>query len=262
MKKIIVFVKQVPNNDKIELDWEKGVLKREKANAILNPADYFAVKEALRLKEEEKCLLTAISMGPLNAQEILRYLLALGFDNAFLVSDTVFAGSDTWATAKILSRAVEYLGFADLYFFGKESSDGDTGQVPQQFAAFLDIPCFSYVENISFMENTIEITCDWEEKIVFTSSFPLCCSFKNSPSSHSFLFPSAKNFFEEQKISVITNKELEIENNCIGLKGSPTQVIRVNTPELGKRKKEIIIWNKESLEKITNFVKIFKGERE
>src|SRR6056297_2645839 len=111
----LVFVKQVPDTNDVEVDEESGTIIREGVESILNPFDEYALNLAIRLKEEtdEEVEITAISMGPPQAKEALRKCLAIGADRAILLSDKAFAGADTWATSCTLFKAVEKLGGAD-----------------------------------------------------------------------------------------------------------------------------------------------------
>jgi len=113
MKNIVVCVKQVPNTDKVEFDWEKGVLIRENIDSIMNPDDQHAIELALSFKEKYGGKITVITLGPAKAEEILWEAYAYGVDDCILISDESFSGSDTLITTKILSRCITKLGEID-----------------------------------------------------------------------------------------------------------------------------------------------------
>ncbi|HQA48102.1 MAG TPA: electron transfer flavoprotein subunit beta/FixA family protein, partial [Bacillota bacterium] len=136
---IIVCIKQVPDTTEVKIDPEKGTLIREGVPSIVNPFDEYAVEAALRIKEEMGGKVTVITMGPPQAVEALRKCIAMGADDAVLISDRAFAGSDTWATSYTLAGAIKTLGRFDLILCGKQAIDGDTAQVGPQVAEKLGI---------------------------------------------------------------------------------------------------------------------------
>ena len=138
--KIIVFVKQVPDTDDVKLDPKTGNLCREGVKSMLNPLAANAVEAALRLREAHGGTVAAVTMGPPQAEEALKKALAMGCDEAYLLSDRAFGGADTLATSYVLSKAAEKIGGFDLLIFGRHAVDGDTAQTGPATAAFLDIP--------------------------------------------------------------------------------------------------------------------------
>ena len=125
----IVCIKQVPDTSEVKIDPERGTLIREGVPSIINPFDTYAIEEAIRLKEKFGGKVTVICMGPPQAKEALKEALAMGCDEAILLSDRAFAGSDTWATAYTLAQAIRRIGDFDVILCGKQAIDGDTGQV-------------------------------------------------------------------------------------------------------------------------------------
>ncbi len=149
--RIIVCVKQVPDTNEVRINKETGTLIRDGVPSIINPDDLNAVEEAVRLKEKhEDVTVTVLCMGPPQAREALREAIAIGADEAILLSDRAFAGSDSWATAMILSGAIKKMGHYDIIFCGRQAIDGDTAQVGPEIAEFLDI---SWV-NVSVPDTT------------------------------------------------------------------------------------------------------------
>ena len=146
--KIIVCVKQVPDAKDVRLDPKTNTLSREGVQAIMNPYDRHALEEAVRLKEQYGGTVTVVSMGPPQAEEMLREAVSCGADEAVLVSDRAFAGADTWATTYTLSQAIKKIDDFDLILCGKQAIDGDTAQVGPGLAERLDIPFVAYVRKI------------------------------------------------------------------------------------------------------------------
>ena len=138
--KILVFVKQVPDTDDVKLDPKTGNLKREGVQSMINPLDANAIEAAVQLKEKYGGTVAAISMGPPQAEDMLKKALALGCDEAYLLSDRAFGGADTLATAYTLAKAAEKIGDYDLLLFGRHAVDGDTAQTGPATAAYLNVP--------------------------------------------------------------------------------------------------------------------------
>ena len=138
--KIIVSIKQVPDADDLRIDPVTNNLVREGVPAIVNPPDLHAIEEAVRLKEKYGGKTIVITMGPSQAESALREALAMGIDEAYLISDRAMAGADTWATSYTLSRAIQKLGGADIIIFGRRAIDGETEQVGPQTAKWLGLP--------------------------------------------------------------------------------------------------------------------------
>lgn len=145
---IIVCVKQVPNTTEIRIDPVTNTLIREGVESILNPFDTYAIEEAVRLKEQHGGTITALCMGPPQAEEILREAVSLGVDEIILLSDRRFAGADTWATSLTLAAAIKKIDKFDLVICGQQAIDGDTAQVGPGIAAHLDIRQGCFIRRI------------------------------------------------------------------------------------------------------------------
>lgn len=146
--KAVVCIKQVPDTQELRVDFQTGEIKREGVPLIINPFDEYAIEEAVRLKEEHGGEVVVVTVGPPQAEEALRTALAMGCDNAVLLSDPTFLKSDTWATALILNAALNKLSSYDLLFFGKQTFDGDTGMVGARVATLAGLPLISFVAKI------------------------------------------------------------------------------------------------------------------
>ncbi|NLP30987.1 MAG: electron transfer flavoprotein subunit beta/FixA family protein, partial [Clostridiales bacterium] len=160
--KIVVCLKQVPDTNEVKIDPKTGTLIREGVPSIINPDDKNALEEALVLKEENGAHVTVVSMGPPQAEAALREALAMGADEAILVSDRAFAGADTLATSNALAGALRQLDY-DIIFAGRQAIDGDTAQVGPEIAEHLGLPQVTYVEEVKVNGNELEVRRAWED---------------------------------------------------------------------------------------------------
>ena len=151
--KIVVCVKQVPDTTEIKINPQTGTLIREGVPSILNPDDASALEAALEIKDREKdAHITVITMGPPQAKDMLAECLAMGADEAVLLSDRALGGSDTWATSNAIAAGIKKIGDYDLILAGRQAIDGDTAQVGPQIAEKLSLPQVTYVKSIEFSE--------------------------------------------------------------------------------------------------------------
>lgn len=231
--KIIVCVKQVPDAKDVRLDPETNTLAREGVESIMNPYDRHALEEAVRLKESYGGSVTVISMGPPQAEAVLRDAVSCGADEAVLVSDRAFAGADTWATTYTLAQAIRKTGEFDLIICGKQAIDGDTAQVGPGLAWRLDIPYSTYVRKITDCDNKVlrlERLMDdgYDELEIPMPALLTVVKEINEPR-----VPSLKGKMKAKKMTVTTLSAADIgaDPGSIGLAGSTTQVVRVFSPE-------------------------------
>ncbi len=229
---IIVCVKQVPDAKDVRLDPETNTLAREGVESIMNPYDQHALEEAVRLKEAHGGEVTVLTMGPPQAEDVLRQAVSCGADKAVLVSDRAFAGADTWATAYTLSRAVLKTGQFDLILCGKQAIDGDTAQVGPGLALRLDIPYVTCAQKIRQVESgalVVERMMDDGYDVVEIRLPALLSVVKNINEPR---VPSLKGKMKAKKIDITTlsAEDIEADSKCIGLPGSPTQVVNVFPP--------------------------------
>jgi electron transfer flavoprotein beta subunit len=232
MLRIVVCIKQVPETQEIHLDPVTHTLKREGIAAIINPFDLYALEEGLRVKEAQGGQVTVLTMGPPQAEAALREAMGYGADAAVLLSDKVFAGADTWATALTLARAIDKLGGADLIFTGKQAIDGDTAQVGPMLAAVLDLPYAAWARKLTFAENgrlTVERVLDHGYDAVEVSLPALITVVKeiNEPRVPSF---KAKLRAKKEPVPVWGSVDLGLAPEEVGLAGSFTQVVKVFPP--------------------------------
>ncbi|MEA3469379.1 MAG: electron transfer flavoprotein subunit beta/FixA family protein [Thermodesulfobacteriota bacterium] len=230
--KIIVCVKQVPDAKDVRLDPETNTLAREGVQSIMNPYDQHAVEEAVRLKEQLGGEVTVLSMGPPQAEDVLKQAISCGADHAVLVSDRAFAGADTWATSYTLAKAVNTIGNFDLILCGKQAIDGDTAQVGPGLAIQLDIPfvtCVQRIREATESELVMERMMDDGYDVVAVKYPMLLTVVKdlNEPR-----VPSLKGKMKAKKaeIQVFSAEDVGADSAKIGLAGSPTQVVDVFPP--------------------------------
>jgi len=229
MERVIVCVKPVPDPqawDRLRLDPETKTLIREGIPSVINPLDKHALEAALEIKEASGAEVVVLSMAPPDTRSVIREALAMGADRAILLSDKVFAGSDTLATALILATAIRRLDSFDLIFCGNYTLDGSTAQVPSQIAEFLGIANIMHVENLEYADRErLLVTQKIEQGYMkLEAQPPLLLSFTkeaNKPRFTSFLEILAA---EKREIASWSNADLNLEESRIGLKGSPTKM--------------------------------------
>ncbi|EIW00525.1 electron transfer flavoprotein subunit beta/FixA family protein [Thermoanaerobacter siderophilus] len=229
---ILVFIKQVPDTNEVKIDPVTKTLIREGVPSIINPDDKNALEEAIRIKEEYGAKVIVITMGPPQAETALREALAMGADEAYLLTDRVFAGADTYATAKTLSKMAKKFDY-DIIFCGRQAIDGDTAQVGPQLAEQLNIPQVTYVKEVEIEGDTLIVKRALEDgyEVIKVKMPVLLTAIKelNAPG-----YPSIKGIFEayrEKEVKIVTAADLGVDPQEVGLKGSPTKVISTTTPE-------------------------------
>ncbi|MCC8122730.1 MAG: electron transfer flavoprotein subunit beta/FixA family protein [Oscillospiraceae bacterium] len=237
--KIIVCVKQVPDTSGVVAVKEDGTMDRAKMATITNPDDLNAVEAALAMKDALGCPVTVISMGPAPAEGMLRELLAMGADEAVLISAREFGGSDTYATSQILSAAIHKLGLDDetIVFCGRQAIDGDTAQVGPQIAEKLGLPQVTYATDIQVDGKTVTVRRQLEDGyMTLRLQMPClitCIKELNMPRYMSVAgilgcYEKPLHVFDYTTLG----DEALIEPDTIGLKGSPTNVYKSFSPPL------------------------------
>lgn len=226
--KILVCAKQVPNTNEVRIDPVKGTLIREGVESILNPDDANALEEALRIKDKhENARITVLSMGPAQADDMLRECLAMGADEAVLVSDRAFGGSDTWATSNTISAAIKKAGEFDIIFAGRQAIDGDTAQVGPQIAENLGLPQVTYVQDLEISGDEVIVQRQLENgyEIIKVGMPVLLTAVKelNKPR-----YMDVKGIYDayQKEIPVWGVNDIDVDRETIGLKASPTKVFK------------------------------------
>ncbi len=239
---ILVCIKQVPGSSEVKINPQTGALIRESVSGIINPADKNALEESLRLKTKHGGSVTALTMGPQQAEEALREALAMGVDKAVLLTDRLFAGSDTAATSYILSRAIQKLGHFDLILCGRESTDGVTAQVGPQIAELLGIPQITFVRKLEIHNSTLraERALKGAYEIV-EGKLPLLLTVnKEINTPREITIDDVMVACREKEIVSWGADDIGADINKIGLDGSYTVMLRSYLP---LRKKEGVIFS-------------------
>ena len=241
--RITVCIKQVPGTSQVEIDPETGVLKRDGVESKMNPFDLYALETALRLKKQYGGEITVVSMGPPQAQAVIREAFMMGADRGILLSDRRFGGADVLATSYTLAQGVRAAGEFDLVVCGKQTTDGDTAQVGAELAETLGIP---HVTNVCAIhgadEKTLTVTQDMPLHRL-TAKLALPCLITVDKGIYEPRLPSYKLMKEtaDREIKIFTLDDLaDKDPKHYGLNGSPTQVKRIFPPEKSDQQER---WN-------------------
>ncbi|MBN1904867.1 MAG: electron transfer flavoprotein subunit beta/FixA family protein [Deltaproteobacteria bacterium] len=250
--KIIICIKSVVTSA------PEGRVVRTMDNCILNPFDRPAIEMALRLRETEGGTVTAVTMGPETGTIALYEALSMGVDRAVLVTDRAFAGSDTLATSKTLSAAINRLKPFDLVIFGARSSDSDTGQVGPQTAVFLDLPVITGVKEITrkgdelIVERHID---EYSEK--YSLRLPgVVAVHPRAMQPRDAALSMVEKAFKKDPIEKVGLKDLGISSQGLGESGSPTRLVSMSKI---KRKKKCEFINGSPEEQADELVKRIKS---
>jgi len=235
--RIIVSIKQVPETSNVRMDPATGTMVREGVESIVNPLDLYAIEAALQVKEKLGARVTVVTMGPRTAEKALREALSMGCDDAVLVTGKAFAGSDTHATSYALSRVIRKVGDYDLVLAGVRATDGDTGQVGPGVASFLRIPLATEVSSIQEVApRTVTV-----ERLVETGyeklRLPLPCLLTVVKEISHPRLPTlrGKQRARAAEVPVWGPEDLELDSKFLGLKGSPTRVVKIERPKVARK---------------------------
>ena len=225
--KIVVCVKQVPDTNEVKIDPVTGTLIREGVPSIINPDDMAGIEAALQLKDKFGHEVIVVSMGPPQADVALREALAMGCDEAYLITDRLFGGADTWATSSTIAGALKIIGY-DLIIAGRQAIDGDTAQVGPQIAERLNIPQIAYAEELKMEDEHIIVKRQYEDRYqmlqVKLPALVTTLQEMNKPRYMSVGGVIAA--YREKEVKILTYEDIKehVDRKHIGLKGSPTKV--------------------------------------
>jgi len=230
---IVVCLKQVPGTTEVKIDSQTNTLIREGIKNIVNPFDTYALEEGVRIKERYGGKVTTVSMGPPQAEEVLREAISVGADEAILLSDSAFAGADTLATAYTLARAISKLGQYDIIICGRQTVDGDTGQVGPELAEMLGIPFVAYVSQIEGIDNGYMRVQRMVEEGYEVIETPLPAVITVVKEINMPRLPSLRGLSRAKNavIPVWAARELGVDKSMVGLPGSATRVIKIFFPQ-------------------------------
>ena len=233
MMKIIVCAKQVPDTTEVRIDPVKGTLIRDGVPSILNPDDANALEAALALKDEHPgTMVSVISMGPPQADEVLRECIAMGADDAYLLSDRAFGGADTCATSTTIAAGIKKIGYADIILAGRQAIDGDTAQVGPQIARRLGIPSVTYVQKIvALKKGSVIVERQMEDGYeVLEVELPCLLTAVKELGQPRYMTIAGIMDAYAQPVTVWDHTDVALDPADCGLNASPTQVHRSFTP--------------------------------
>lgn len=239
---IVACIKQVPDTTQVKIDPVTNTLVREGIPFIVNPYDTHAMEAALQLKDQFGCRVVVLSMGPPNAEATLRKALSVGVDRAILLSDRAFGGADTLATSNVLAAAIRKLNMegeeVGMVICGKQTIDGDTAQVGPGIAVRLGYQQLTLVERVEEMDITAKrvVVCRKLEGRHEKVQAPLPALFTVVRELNRPRYPSVpmRLTADSAIVEVWNNEVLQLDVETIGLKGSPTWVSRIFSPERDK----------------------------
>ena len=224
---IVVCIKQVPDTTEVRIDPVKGTIIREGVPSIMNPDDKGGVELALRLKDQYGAKVTVITMGPPQADAILREAFAMGVDEAIHLSDRRFAGADTLATSNALAGAIRTLPY-DIVITGRQAIDGDTAQVGPQIAEHLNIPQVSYVESLEYDgKGLLKVRKATEEgyQVVELPTPYLLTSVVLVKETRYMTVGGIVDAYNKE-VMIWNADNIDVDETKLGMKGSPTKVFK------------------------------------
>ncbi|MDD4101672.1 MAG: electron transfer flavoprotein subunit beta/FixA family protein [Kiritimatiellae bacterium] len=229
---IVVCVKQVPDTTNVRINPETNTLMREGVESIMNPFDEYALEEALRLKDVTGARVTVITMGPPQADVVLREAMARGADDGVLLTDRAFAGADTLATSYAIAQAIKKINARpDLVLFGKQAIDGDTAQVGPGVSEFLDMPLVTYVKSVTVSDGVFTVETLMDEGVdVIEGRLPAVMTVVKEASTPRFASLSGWMDAKSASIPRWGAKDVGAAAEMCGLDGSPTKVVKIFAP--------------------------------
>jgi electron transfer flavoprotein alpha/beta subunit len=230
--KILVCVKQVPDTNEVKIDPVKGTLIRDGVPSILNPDDANALEAALAIKDTNPGTeIVVITMGPPQASTMLRECMAMGADEAYLLSDRAFGGADTCATSTTIAAGIKKIPNVDIVFAGRQAIDGDTAQVGPQVAQRLNIPVVTYVQNLKVEGKTAIVERQLEDGYeIIEVQMPCLLTMVKEINEPRYMTVGGIVDSYQKNITVWGHKDVDLDPKDCGLNASPTQVFRSFTP--------------------------------
>jgi electron transfer flavoprotein beta subunit len=230
---IVVPIKQVPETSNVQMDRETGTMLRSGSAAIVNPLDLYSLETALQIKEQSSGKITVITMGPPSAVKVLKEAIAMGCDEAVHLSDRSFGGADTWATSYTLSEAIRKLE-ADIVITGERATDGDTGQVGPGIAAWLNMSLVTFTAHIKELSDSYIIAERLVEEGYQTvrAALPAVVTVVKEIATPRLPTLRGKKRSMQLSIPVWDAETLGAKPENLGLKGSPTRVVKIDTPKV------------------------------
>jgi electron transfer flavoprotein beta subunit len=245
------------------MDEATGTMVREGVEAIINPLDLYAIETAMRLRDACGGEVVTLSMGPAKAELAIREALAMGCDRGVLVSDKVFGGSDTWATSYVLSAAIRKIGPFDLIICGERATDGDTGQVGPGIAAFLNLPVATYIGAVEHVDAGI---CRVQRLVeegheVLDVLLPAVLTVVKEVGDPRLPTLRGKQRAKKADVQTWPLEELDVDAAKVGLKGSPTRVMKIFRPKVARRCVKYTAGDEEAVEAAVEKLVEFLGQK-
>lgn len=236
---IIVCVKPVPDPDKyqlISLDPVTKRMVREGIPTVINPADVNALEAALQLKASFGGRVTVLSMAPESGREKIKECLAMGADQAFMLSDRAFGGADTFSTSYVLAKGIEKIGIQpDLVLLGQESADGSTAHVPSQLGKWLGLPTICGVLELELAEQMAKVKKKYGTgNIQYEVKLPAVLGIARGSNKPRMVTAMGIIKAKNKPLEMISRADMEMEDRYLGLEGSPTKAGELIIPQLGR----------------------------
>ena len=260
----IVLIKQVPQTSDVQMDKETGTMIRSGSAAILNPLDVYALETALQIKDRNGGRVTVITMGPASAVKVLKEAIAMGCDDVYHLNDRAFAGSDTWATSYVLAKAIEKIGIPDLVITGERATDGDTAQVGPAVASWLDLPVLTYVASIENLTSDSLIVERLIEEGYQRVQSPLPALLTVVKEIAEPRLPTLRGKKRAMATNIVTwsASDLDADQAFMGLRGSPTRVVKIATPKVSRQCRMVKVEDDDSLIEAVDQLFTFLEERD
>ncbi|MEN2974145.1 MAG: electron transfer flavoprotein subunit beta/FixA family protein [Candidatus Caldarchaeales archaeon] len=246
---VIVCMKITPKSEQVKLDPSTKTIIREGVENEINPADKNALEAALQLKDKHNCKVTVLGMGPPIWEPFMKLAIAMGADDAVLVSDKAFAGADTLATSRTLAEAIKKIGEYHIILCGEESSDAGTGHVPPSIAEFLNIPQITYVNSVEIVDGKIRAKRVLEGAYeVLECGPPVLLSIEYGSNTPRFPDFRRKRWADKEfKLKVLSIKDLQLNEEEVGLKGSRSIVEELREMGLKERARQKITGSEDEI---------------
>ncbi|SEK53102.1 MULTISPECIES: electron transfer flavoprotein subunit beta/FixA family protein [Pseudobutyrivibrio] len=253
---IVVCIKQVPDTKGGVKFNPDGTLDRAAMLAIMNPDDKAGLEAALRIKDETGAKVTVLTMGLPKADDMLREALAMGADEAVLVTDRRLGGADTWATSSTVAAAVKKLDY-DLIITGRQAIDGDTAQVGPQIAEHLGLPVISYAEDIKVEGNSVIVKRQYEDRYhEIKAQMPCLITALSELNEPRYMTPGGIFDAYDKEVTVWGRDDLtDLDDANIGLAGSPTKIAKASDKVRKGAGEKVALDPKESVEYIVGKLK-------
>ena len=258
--KLICLMKFVPDVDSFKYDYENGLLIRENVRLQMNPDDVCAVAFALKVKAlHPDTFIEVVTMAPANVTPHMKDLIRIGVDRGTIISDRLYAGSDTFTTTTVLARYIMQREY-DTILTGTHAIDGDTSHIPSQLGASLGINQMSGIlrmDESRFCQSSAVFDVETDEEVTtYEMALPAIFSLTRD-SKYKLPYASRKDFERDvsDQLTIITNHDLQFHEDEVGLSGSKTKVLQTHTKEFDQKNRVVVGVDSEGIDYVYNFLK-------